>query len=144
MKHGLLVSHFVFLGSMDCLLSISPELGLEIINYFLVHLKGLGQNIIWDGWLRSKHGVSNVDHTWVLTAETGNGYSMCVANISSEVNEAYWEDKNISLVDDLAYKGIIVLVGEDKADIERPFKDRQYLCGTWVRVRRVLPIRRKV
>ncbi|RWR75980.1 LOW QUALITY PROTEIN: transducin/WD-like repeat-protein [Cinnamomum micranthum f. kanehirae] len=95
------------------------------------------------GRLRSKYRISNGDHTWVLTAKSRNGYSRGVANISLEVNEAYWEDKHISLVEDLAYQGIIVLVGEDKADVELPFKDRQYLCGTWVCVRRVLPIRGK-
>ncbi|RWR93208.1 hypothetical protein CKAN_02244600 [Cinnamomum micranthum f. kanehirae] len=108
------------------------------------HLDGLGQNIIGDGRLRSKYGVCNGDDTWVLTAETGNGYSRCVADIGLEVNEANWEYKHITLVENLGYECIIVLVGEDKAHVERPFEDRQYLCGTWVCVRRVLSIRRKV
>ncbi|RWR81860.1 LOW QUALITY PROTEIN: hypothetical protein CKAN_01056500 [Cinnamomum micranthum f. kanehirae] len=128
---------------MGCLLCVHPELSLEIINYFLVHLEGFSQNIVGDWRFRSKYGVSNGDYSWILTAETGNSYSRCVANIGLEVNEVYWEDKHITLVEDLGYECIIVLVGEDKADVERPFEDCQYLCGTWVRVRRVLSIRRK-
>lgn len=109
---------------MDCFLCVHPELGLEMINYFLVHLKGLGQNVVGDGWVRPKHRISNSDHTWVLTVETGNGYSRCVADIGLEVNEANWEDKHITLIEDLGYEGIIVLVGEDKAHVELSFEDR--------------------
>ncbi|RWR83796.1 aldehyde oxidase GLOX-like protein [Cinnamomum micranthum f. kanehirae] len=123
---------------------VHPELGLEIVNYFFVHLEGFGENIVRDGGFRSKNRVSYSDNTWVLTAESSNGYSRCMANIGLKVNEANWEDKHITLVKDLCYEGIIVLVGEDKADVEHPFEDRQYLSGTWVRVRRVLSIRSEV
>ena len=60
------------------------------------------------------------------------------------MNEANWEDKHIILIEDLDYEGIIVLVGEDKTEVECPFEDCQYLCGTWVPVRRVHSIRSEV
>ncbi|RWR81863.1 LOW QUALITY PROTEIN: putative germin-like protein 2-1 [Cinnamomum micranthum f. kanehirae] len=108
---------------MGCLLCVHPELSLEIINYFLVHLEGFSQNIVGNWRFRSKYGVSNGDYSWILTAETGNSYSRCVANIGLEVDEVYWKDKHITLIEDLGYKCIIVLVGKDKADVERPFED---------------------
>ncbi|XXG65875.1 hypothetical protein AAC387_Pa05g3475 [Persea americana] len=104
---------------------------------FLVYTKALRL----DGRIRSKNRVSYGDNTWVLTVESSNSYSRYVADIGLEVNEANWEDKHINLIKDLAYEGVIVLVGEDKAGVERSFEDRQYLCGTWVRVRRGLSIK---
>ncbi|RWR81867.1 putative germin-like protein 2-1 [Cinnamomum micranthum f. kanehirae] len=82
---------------------------------------------VGDGRLRSKHCVSNSDNTWVLTVETGNGYSRYVANIDLEMNESFWKGKHISFLKDLAYEGVIVLVGKDKARDKRPFEYRQYL-----------------
>ena len=46
----------------------------------------------------------------VLTVESSIGYNRCVANIDLEVNEPNWEDKYVTLVEDLGYEGIIVLV----------------------------------
>ncbi|RWR85760.1 hypothetical protein CKAN_01463300 [Cinnamomum micranthum f. kanehirae] len=93
-------------------------------------------NIIRNGRIRSKDGVCNSDHPWVLATQGCNGNCTAFTSIVLEVNEALWEDKHVALLKDLGDEAVIG-VGGDKANVEGALHDCQDLCGARVRVGRV-------
>ncbi|RWR85757.1 hypothetical protein CKAN_01463000 [Cinnamomum micranthum f. kanehirae] len=78
---------------------------------------------IKDGWVRPKDRIGNGDHTRVLAAEGCNCDCIAITGIALEVNETFWEDKHIALLEDLGDEAII--------------GDCQDLCGARVCVGRV-------
>ncbi|RWR85759.1 hypothetical protein CKAN_01463200 [Cinnamomum micranthum f. kanehirae] len=66
----------------------------------------------------------------------GNCNGIAITGIALEVNESFWEDEHIALLEDLSDEAII-RVGGDKTYIESALQDCQDLGGARVRVGRV-------
>jgi hypothetical protein len=115
---------------------VLPELRLEPIYEVLLHLERLGQDIVRDGRLRSKHRAGDGDHPGVLAAERRQrGRGLVVVQVHLEVDHGLGEDEHVPLLDHLGEEPIGV--GGDEAEVERPLEHGEELGGAGVDVRRV-------
>jgi hypothetical protein len=97
------------------LIIVPLELFLKIINHISVYLEGLGENIRIDWRIRSKDCICYGDDPRILAAETGKGYGIGMPRIILEVNEANWEDKDVSSIKNFGEETVIC-VGCDKTN----------------------------
>ena len=120
---------------MDTILVVGiPELRLEPVYEFLFHLECLGQNIIRDGRLRSKHCACNGNNTRILAAERRQGSRwLFMVEVHLEVNHGLREDEHVTLLDHLGEEP--VGVGGDKAKVECSLEHGEELGGAGVDVR---------
>ena len=114
---------------------MSLELLLKTFNNILVQLEGPGEDIGFDGRIRSKHGVCNCYDSWILAAETRKGHCWGVSRVELEVNQTNWEHKHISLVQNLCEEAVSILVRRHKANMECPLHDDYDFGATRVKVR---------
>uniref|UniRef100_A0A803N5C1 Uncharacterized protein n=1 Tax=Chenopodium quinoa TaxID=63459 RepID=A0A803N5C1_CHEQI len=111
------------------------ELGLNVLDDISIKLKGLGKDINRDRCFRAKNSVTNSDHTWILATQGRNGKSRSFANIELKVNESLWENKDVSLFENLGKElvcTIICWVRGHKTNINGTLHHCENLSGTGV------------
>ena len=135
-KHGCLWMWLQLYVYIFLIVAVLVELLLEIVNYILVHLECLGQNIGVDGRIRSKDCVCYGDHPRILAAETGKGDCIGLSHIKLEVNETNWEHKDVSLIQNFGEETVIC-VRCDKTYIQSTLSDHYNLRATRVGMGRI-------
>ncbi|URE33573.1 porphobilinogen deaminase [Musa troglodytarum] len=115
-------------------------MSLNPIYDLLVHLKGLGEDVIRDGRFGAEDGIGDGDHPRVLAAETGDCDGRLGAEVELEVDEALGEHEHVTLANHFGDEPVVG-VGGDEADVERAFQHRQYLRRPGMDVRRVEAVR---
>lgn len=112
-------------------LCLRSELGLDLLDLFVIDLKGLGKDVVSNWRSGGEECAGNRLCTLQLAVEACNHGSRHVSGILLEMDETSWEYKYFPLVDGLRDKHVGC---GDEANIQGTLHHEHNLRGTGMRV----------